>query len=428
MSIDHSPRWGNVKSFVRIPRAPPPVRLDPVRIIVNAQSAQWGSNMNYRRDAWRTLIAVTALVAVACTDSPTPSEPTGGSPSYARSSTAQDRLAALFPGTSAEVLALPGTVYADHDEVRGKLVFGVENSRVVPGVQRSLAARGVRAEEYAIRIVPPIRQLSNLRTTAFRPTIAGVQIHFGQYVCTLGFNVTHVSSGERSFITNSHCTNTQGGVEGTTYAQPNRNTHPEVIATEVQDPVYTSFEGCSRGKACRYSDASRARYSSTVASTQGAIAQTTGVNNLSLETNSAFTITAQDNDTRNYAVGLEVNKVGRTTGWASGRVTSSCVTVNVSGTRIQQHCQTIVENPDAVIVQGGDSGSPIFTLSGTNATLRGILWGGGGDHLLVFSPLNNIQQELGSVDAVSGGGGGGGGSEPPPEECIPKGPNGNNCK
>jgi hypothetical protein len=377
------------------------------------------------------MVALSALVALGCSDSPAPSEPNGMSPSYSRSSTAQDRLAALFPETSAEVLALPGTVYADHDEARGKLVFGVENANAAQGVERSLAARGVSTSDYMIRIVPPIRQLANLQTSVFRPTIAGVQIHFGQYVCTLGFNVTHVATNERSFITNSHCTNTQGGVEGTTYAQPARSIDPTVIATEVADPLYTAFEGCSRGKVCRYSDASRALYSSSVASTQGAIAQTTGVNNMSLETvGTPFTIVAQDNDTRSFPIGMTVNKVGRTTGWASGQVTSTCVTVNVSATKFQQHCQTIVENPNEVIVRGGDSGSPIFTLSGTDATLRGILWGGGGDHLLVFSPLNNIQQELGSVDAVSGGGGGGGGGEEPPEEppCVPKGPNGKNCK
>ena len=380
--------------------------------------------MNYRRDAARTIVALTALVAVACTDSPSPSEPSGISPSYARSSTAQDRLAALFPETSAEVLALPGTVFADHDEVRGKLVFGVENANAIQGVTRSLAARGLNTADYQVRVVPAVRQMANLQTSAFRPTVAGIQVHFGGYVCTVGFNVTHVSSGDRSFITNSHCTNTQGGVEGTTYAQPNRNTHPETIATEVADPSYTAFTGCSKGKLCRYSDASRAKYSTSVASTQGAIAQTTGVNNMSLDTNgSVFTIVAQDNDTRNYPIGMTVNKVGRTTGWASGQVTATCATVNVSQTKFQQHCQTIVENPNAVIVRGGDSGSPIFTLSGTNATLRGILWGGGGDHLLVFSPLNNIQQEIGSVDAVSGGGGGGGGGEEPPvEPCKPRGP------
>jgi hypothetical protein len=63
-----------------------------------------------------------------------------------------------------------------------------------------------------------------------------------------------------------------------------------------------------------------------------------------------------------------------------------------------------------------------------DVTLVGILWGGNspGD-LFVFSPLKNIQDELGGVTATAGGsGGGGGGGEDPP--CVPRGPSGNNCK
>ena len=385
--------------------------------------------MIFRRHAGRTIVAAAVFAAVACTDSRAPSEPDALSPSDSRSSTAQDRLAALVPATSAEVLALPGTVYADHDEARGKLVFGIENANAIQGIQRSLEARGLSADEYMVRVVPPIVQLAHLRNDAFRPTIAGIQLHFGNYLCTLGFNVTHVSTGERSFITNSHCTNSQGGVEGTQYRQPLSTIDPTVIATEVADPTYSSgLAGCSAGKVCRRSDASRARYGST-ASTQGSIAKTTGVNSGSLTTAGAFTITAQNNTTTSYPNGTVMNKVGRTTGWGSGNVTASCVNVNVSGSNIQQLCQTIVENPAADIVSGGDSGSPVFTLSGDNATLAGILWGGGGTHLFVFSPLKNIQDELGSVDAISGGGGGGEPPPPPPPPppCIPKGKKGNNC-
>jgi len=182
--------------------------------------------MSTRRHAAWIIIAATAAVTVACTDSPAPSEPNAGSPSYERSVVAQDRLAALFPDVSSDVLSLPGTVFADHDEAGGKLVFGVENTSAIPGVQRSLAARGISADESIVKVVAPIVQLANLRTTAFRPTQGGIQIHFGNYLCTLGFNVTHVSSGDRSFITNSHCTKKQGGVEGTQYYQPLSSTAP----------------------------------------------------------------------------------------------------------------------------------------------------------------------------------------------------------
>src|SRR5688572_1087333 len=212
--------------------------------------------MVHKKNTLRMFLAAAAVVAVACTDSPAPSEPGGGSPSYSRSSTAQDRLAALFPDVSAEILAAPGTVYADHDEARGKLVFGVENANSIPGITRSLVARGLSAEEFVVQVTEPIVQLASLQTAILRPTQAGTQIHFGNYVCTMGFNVSH--SGGRSFITNSHCTNVQGGVEGTTYAQPSRSVSG-TIATEVADPTYTTV-GCSAGKVCRYSDASRALY------------------------------------------------------------------------------------------------------------------------------------------------------------------------
>lgn len=369
-------------------------------------------------------VASSAFVLAACTDTPGPNEPSARdrSPAADRSQVAQDRLAALFAETSRDVLALPGTVYADHDEGRGKLVFGVENESAIPGISRSLEARGLTAGEFEVVRTEPIRMLATLRDR-FRPTQGGIQIHFGGYLCTMGFNVDH--AGGRSFITNSHCTNTQGGVEGTNYYQPVSSTDPAVIATEVADPVYVSGGVCSPGKVCRRSDASRALYSGAVASDRGIIAKTTGLNTGSLTTSGFFTVTGQDNSNTSFSG--TINKVGRTTGWTAGTVSGTCVTVNVSGSNIQQICQTLVTNNSVAIVGAGDSGSPAFKITGgDNVTLVGILWGGGGSTQFVFSPLKNIQDELGAVTATndgSGGGGGGGGTEPPPT-CVPIGKSG----
>jgi hypothetical protein len=203
------------------------------------------------------------------------------------------------------------------------------------------------------------------------------------------------------------------------------STNPTAIAIEAADPAYGSLPGCSRGKKCRYSDASRAPYQSGTTSTRGSIAKTTGENSGSFVVAGSFTITGQNNTATSF--GGTVHKVGRTTGWTSGNVTSSCATVNVSGSNIQLLCQTLVQRSGSVIVGGGDSGSPVFQrASGDNVTLVGILWGGStaGD-LFVFSPLKNIQDELGGVTATAdgnGGGGGGGGGDPP---CVPKGKSGN---
>jgi len=341
-------------------------------------------------------VALSLLVA-ACTDTSQPAapRPIGLSPSFTPT-----ELAAWFEQASPVALELEGTVFADHDEAAGQITIGVEDAGAMLRLQPALARLGIPEDAVAFRVTPPIYQMATLRDS-WRPTIGGIQIHFGNYLCTMGFNAD--DGAERSFITNSHCTNRQGGVEGTLYYQPTSTVDPTVIATEVEDPTYFKGGACSRGKACRYSDASRALYSASVASTRGVVAATSGPNNGSLTVTGTFTITSQDNTTQNFPVGTTVSKVGRTTGWTQGNTTSSCVNVNVSGSNITQLCQTLVQNPQgAVVVGGGDSGSQVFRItSGSSVELVGILWGGSSDNkLFVFSPLRNIQQELGTLVAT----------------------------
>jgi hypothetical protein len=150
-----------------------------------------------------------------------------------------------------------------------------------------------------------------------------------------------------------------------------------------------------------------------------------------------FTIARQANTATLFSGTL--HKVGRTTGWTSGNVVGSCMTVNVSGSNIALLCQTLVQNSGVQIVAGGDSGSPVFqriSVDDDNVELVGILWGGSssGD-LFVFSPLKNIQEELGGLNATldeSGGGsgfgdGGSGDGDGGGGECVKRG-KGNNCK
>jgi hypothetical protein len=339
-------------------------------------------------------VACAALVA-ACQDATPPTQPSDADPT-ARAGQ-QDPLPGWFARSSPEVLALPATVFADHDEANKRLLFGVENAAAIRGVRNALARLGIPTSAYAVVVTEPIYQVATLRDQ-WRPTRGGIQIHFGQFLCTLGFNAD--DGIQRSFITNSHCTNTQGGVEGTEYFQPTSTVDPTVIATEVEDPAYFRGGLCPRGRRCRFSDAARALYSSTVGSTRGSIAKTSGPNNSSLEVTGTFTITSQDNTTSSFATGTLVNKVGRTTGWTQGGTTSTCVNTNVSGSNITQLCQTFVQNSNnAVVVGGGDSGSNVFRItSGDNVQLVGILWGGNSSGtLFVFSPLKQVQQELGAL-------------------------------
>jgi hypothetical protein len=356
----------------------------------------------------RGLAAFAVLALVACQDTPTAAAPEADA-NFNRSATAQDRLEQVFQRVSANVLSLPGVVFTDNHEGLGKLVIGVEQLGAARGVQNAMARAGVAAGDYEIVLTPAIQNMATLRDR-FRPTVNGVQINFTGYVCTLGFNVTNGTNGtERSFITNSHCTNTQGGTEGTTYGQALLSSG--TVATEVSDPVYVSGGACPAGRRCRASDAARAAYVSTEASDRGFIAKTfgvsrgrrvEGVNTGSLEVDGRLTITAQSATSSVPApLNSTLHKVGRTTGWTSGTVSNTCANVNVGGSDITLLCQTIVQGKRG-LVNGGDSGSGVFIRgSGDNVTLVGLLWGGSSNgNLFVFSPLKNVFDELGTFTAT----------------------------
>ena len=77
-----------------------------------------------------------------------------------------------------------------------------------------------------------------------RPTEGGIQINFPGFLCTLGFNAK--DGTQLSFITNSHCTNVQGGVDNTPYWQPLQSVDNVQIATEVEDPTLRGHHRVSR--------------------------------------------------------------------------------------------------------------------------------------------------------------------------------------
>jgi len=292
-----------------------------------------------------------------------------------------------FQRMSYDAFSTPGVVYTDLDEAVNRVAVGVEHAAAAASV-RGLAARlGIPAEAVVVREVEPIGYAATLQDRV-RPVVAGLQIRFSNFLCTLGFNA--VSGGQNSFVTASHCTDRQGGTEGTLYYQPLNQVANEFIGTEVDDPQYfRNRNGCPKGRRCRFSDAARAAYASGVSFTPGGIAQTSGPNNGSITITGTFTVTGEGA----AVAGNVVNKVGRTTGWTQGTVSNTCVTTGVSGTNIVLLCQTFVNAG----VGAGDSGSDVFMItSGTSVRLLGILWGGNSSGtLFVYSPISNIEQELG---------------------------------
>ncbi|MGQ0701551.1 MAG: hypothetical protein ACT4PM_00280 [Gemmatimonadales bacterium] len=352
-----------------------------------------------RFSRWSGVLLI-GLGATACQDAAETVRPNSGLEArVGQGAGAVQQAARWFEAATPEAMAVPGAVYADLREESDKLLFGVEHPGAAAAVRAVTRRLGIPDDAVTVVQTAPIVLMATLRDR-WRPTQGGIQIHFGQFLCTLGFNAD--DGTERSFITNSHCTNKQGGVQGTQYYQPLSSVDGTVIATEVEDPQYFRGGVCPKGRKCRYSDASRARYSDGVSSTRGVIAKTSGPNNGSITVTGSFTITSQDNTSTNFSG--TVNKVGRTTGWTQGSVVGTCVTVNVSGTNITQLCQTLVQDPGgATVVGGGDSGSNVFKItSGDNVQLIGILWGGSADNeLFVFSPLKNIRDELGPIIATN---------------------------
>jgi hypothetical protein len=308
-------------------------------------------------------------------------------------------------------LSVMGAVYTDIDESSNRLRFGGLNAQAVATITAAVAATGVPAAAVVVQETAPIRQVATLRDRV-RPVPGGYQLNFFAspvspltYLCTLGFNV--VKDGVNSFITNSHCTNVQGGIETPTdYYQPTRGLTPladNFIAVEVEDPHYDAASCLTEmllPAVCRWSDASRAAYAPGQPFALGRIARTvapdTEIGTLDVDArNSTFRITGEQNG---GVVGDVVHKVGRTTGWTYGEVVETCINSIVLGTvpPIVQRCQDRVRAG----VDGGDSGSPVFRRQGNgpNVRLVGLLWGSsatGDVKTFVFSPMTGVRRELG---------------------------------
>lgn len=298
-----------------------------------------------------------------------------------------------FRPVSLEALAHNGVVFVDLDEAANRVFVGVENAAGAAVVQRLVARLGVPAGAVTIQETEPIHFVATLRDK-IRPVVGGLQIRFSNFLCSLSFNA--VRGGVSGFVTASHCSDRQASVDGTEYYQPLNQVADEFVGTEIADPpFFRNTNGCPRGRRCRFSDANFADGADHVEFTLGGIAKTTGVNNGSLEIDGGFSVTAE----RSAAVGQTANKVGRTTGWTAGTVTRTCVDTGVFGSNIVLLCQDFVENNAVQIVGAGDSGSPVFRISGGDkVALLGTLWGGNSPGtLFVYSPIANVEQELGAL-------------------------------
>jgi len=294
---------------------------------------------------------------------------------------------------------IQGVVFTDIDERVNRLKVAVADDAVFDIVEQEVLRLGIPREAFAIVRTEPFGFAASLRDK-IRPTEGGTQIAFSSWLCTLGFNAVRASDGLQGFVVNSHCTNTQGGVEGTSHYQPTVASG-NLIGTEIADPAYTAGK-CPpdlTGYVCRYSDSAFSQRDSALSADMGLVARPDSVNTGSLTIGGTLRILGEGSS----VVGEVLGKVGRTTGWTQGQVTQTCAHLLVSGTNIVQLCQDLV----SAGVGPGDSGSPVFfvTNSQYDVELRGILWGSSGGTTFVYSPIANIERtdELGQLTTTSNG-------------------------
>jgi hypothetical protein len=307
------------------------------------------------------------------------------------------------------LLALPGVVFLDADETLNRVVLGLDATARSKGVDRGrveeeILAEGVPRQAVLLVETSPIQELAGLQSS-LRPVPGGMQIVFPiapptYGVCTLGFNGR--LDNVLGFVTNAHCTGSRGEVDGIRYFQSTPSGGAAAVATEAVDPGFSTAPPCPSGRRCRFSDAAFARYDNPKHGALGKIARPVSggseLGALTLKpTGARFSVTGRAGS---LLAGDVVHKVGRTTGWTFGSVVATCADINSGGTDVTQFCQSVVRSGSG----GGDSGSPVFQRigKGTKVKLAGILWGGGfsaqfGGEIYVFSPLANIEQELGAL-------------------------------
>ena len=293
---------------------------------------------------------------------------------------------------SLEPMLSRGNVYLiDVDEVKNRVHLGVGDVAAPEAVRAEAARLGIpeTAVHTQLQAKPEPRITVRDRFTS---TLGGIQIAFGQYVCTLGFNAKRVSTGANIYVTNAHCTGTQYANDGIAIYQ-NTVLAGNQIGNEVADRGMWACAGA--GTSCRQADAAYISNNGTRALTQGGIARTAWATGAAggLTQTGEFDIVGRY--TGSLPVGSYLDKTGRTSGSTYGQVTSSCVTIG------SLRCQDISK----VWSQGGDSGSPVYVYVGgagaaeNDVQLHGVMWGGpGSDYTTTYSSrLAGIEADLGAL-------------------------------
>jgi hypothetical protein len=337
--------------------------------------------------------------------------------------------------------------------IRGVTMFGIDfhNNRLFVSIDRNAPGASVAAVQQAVRdnALPPEAVSIHASTqvaaedlvlptgptadSAFsscgtfnhstvrdyvRPLEAGVMICWTDTTghtreCTLGF-VTQYNS-DVSFVTASHCSRTVGGLDSTTYFQPNDSIIGFIAGQESYDPAFTTDSGCSTH--CRWSDANIVK--SAVSAVIGRMGRPVVCDWPNPACNDQdmgwyyiggtapyayFTIEDDGLASDEPAEYDEVWMLGARSGESWGYLQQPCVDANMDyGATL--HCQTLADYWS----DKGDSGAPVFFWPDTppydqyvifyginngfvTDSALGCAWGCG-----VYSPIAQVKHDLGSI-------------------------------
>ena len=177
----------------------------------------------------------------------------------------------------------------------------------------------------------------------------------------------------------------------------NQNAAGSQIGVETADPpLFTSAQNgaCPDGDTCRWSDAAFIKIDPNVRGRLGLMAKSEH----EFPYNGSYTITSGGGPP---ICGEVLHKIGRSTGESSGEVNETCCDVNADWSSIANApsvvtmlCQGVADGEHS----NGDSGGPVVRPLGYyDAHLVGIEWGGPDSDEYGFSPLDNIESELGNL-------------------------------
>lgn len=314
----------------------------------------------------------------------------------------------------------PGVTSLDLDEARNRVVIGVDQAQLgnaTEGVQRTLAQLDIDTAAIIIQAETPL-QWSGGVLNSFRGSVISPDLASGPWSsvvggimmivsatdpdspmggasggCTVGFTTLYTppsASPYRAVVSASHCTAQWGFLGSTTFTV---NGISGNAGTEAVDATAYS---CGITGSCRASDAALFQLAPTAPYELGLIARPHAPPALNQDVlNPWFMVRG----TTPRPTGAPYSKIGRTSGWTTGTVHSTCVDHSFGGSlgvfSLKTHrCQDV----GTAYNTGGDSGGSVFfrvdTLSvdllGTTVGHKKI----GSTTYHVWSPYSRIASDM----------------------------------